>query len=295
MLFSEIVEKFIQIHLPTVSVGTQMRYQIDLKHRIKPYFYERELLQIDRLTIESFRSQIMPKLDPKSVNNCTQLLFLIFNKAVEWEMIEKNPMKLRKLRIPETKYHWWDEEKDISKFLAEAKRTKYYAAYLLALECGLRLGEIVGLAKQDVDLKRCCINIHQQWLADQKRLGPTKSGKQRFVAFHPKSDLKRALAAAISNSPDPHAIFVTRLGRRVHPTKIRTHMFFQLLRKSGVPQIRFHDLRHTFASWYMIKNDDIWSLKEILGHRDVQTTQRYAHLSSRHLSRGIIWRSGLRH
>jgi len=61
-----------------------------------------------------------------------------------------------------------------------------------------------------------------------------------------------------------------------------------VVKRAGVPIIRFHDLRHTFASWYMIEVGDIWSLKGILGHVDVQTTQRYAHLSQRHQRMPIL-------
>ena len=61
-----------------------------------------------------------------------------------------------------------------------------------------------------------------------------------------------------------------------------THHLNKVIKAAGVPEIRFHDLRHTFASWYMIEVGDIWSLKGILGHVDIQTTQRYAHLSQSH-------------
>lgn len=70
--------------------------------------------------------------------------------------------------------------------------------------------------------------------------------------------------------------------KRVLNRKLAGYHFSKLVAGAQVPKIRFHDLRHTFASWYMIEVGDIWSLKGILGHVDVQTTQRYAHLSDRH-------------
>jgi integrase len=286
----DLFNRFEEIHLPTISPGTRMRYEIDLKYRIRPYFGGYPLKKIDKLCIYSFRSEIMKNLSPKSVNNCTGLLALVFNKAVEWGMLEKSPMAMKNLKLPDARYSWWEKTEHITAFLAEAKKTPYYSAYLLALECGLRLGEIVGLSKQDVDLKRCQLNIHQQWLEAQGRLGPTKGRKQRFISFDPQSDLREALCQAISRSPHKEAIFVTRTGRRIRSTKLRVKLFPILIRKSGVPTIRFHDLRHTFASWYMLKNDNIWSLKQILGHTDIQTTQRYAHLSARQTVQSINWK-----
>lgn len=282
--FSELLVKFEEAHLPTISESTRVRYSLDIRYRIKPYFEDLLVDKINLLIIESFRSGLLKKLSPKSVNNCMDLLKLLFRKAVEWGMLEKSPMTLKKLKLADRKYSWWDKKEDIEKFLAQAKRTKYYAAYKLALECGLRLGEIVGLSKQDVDLTRCQLHIHQQWLEAQNRLGPTKGRRQRFVRFDPQSDLRQALAEAIAKSPHPEAIFVTRTGRRIRSTKLRCKLLPLLIKRAEVPRIRFHDLRHTFASWYMLEHDDIWSLKEILGHVDIWTTQRYAHLSFRHVS-----------
>lgn len=290
--FGELLEKFEEIHLPTITEGTRVRYQLDIRYRIRPYFESMALDEITPMTVEAFRSKIMKDLCPKSVNNCMGVLSLLFRKAVEWGLITQSPMILRKLKLPETKYNWWDRREYITAFLSEAKNTEYYAAFKLALECGLRLGEIVGLSKQDVDLERCQLNIHQQWLEAQGRLGPTKGSRQRFINFDPRSALKGALADSILRSPDPAAIFVTRTGRRIRSTKLRCKLLPRLIKKAGVPTIRFHDLRHTFASWYMIKYGDIWSLKYILGHSDIWLTQKYAHLSHQHIKKqSLIWKA----
>jgi integrase len=288
----ELLEKFEEIHLPTVSESTRTRYELDIRYRIRPHFERDSLSSIDRLKLESFRSGLLKELAPKSVNNCTELLRLIFNKGVDWGFIETSPMSLKKLRLPECKYKWWEDKEHITKFLAEAKRTPYYAAFLLALECGLRLGEIVGLSKTDIDLARCKVHVHQQWLEREGKLGPTKGRTVRTVNFDPKSDLGQALARAIAQSPDEEAIFVTRTGRRIRATKLRKLMP-RLVAKAKVPAIRFHDLRHTFASWYMLEHDDIWTLMRLLGHADIQTTQRYAHLSAKNFRRNTLnWNGG---
>lgn len=280
--FDELLDRFESMHFPTVSESSRNRYHVDIRERIRPYFRFRTLDRIDSGSIEQFRTKIMKDLSPKSVNNCTDLLNAILKKAVEWDLLEKNPMKAKRLKLPEIKYTWWDKKEYISKFLEEAKSSRYYAAFRLSLECGLRLGEIVGLSKKDVDLERCQIHIHRQWLDKIYVYGPTKGRKERYISFDPKSDLKEALKEAIDRSRDPEIIFLTPRGKRVLGRKLGAHIFKSIIKRAGVPNIRFHDLRHTFASWYMIEVDDIWSLKGILGHVDVQTTQRYAHLSKKH-------------
>lgn len=280
--FDDLLARFSAIHLPTVSEGTRRRYQLDIDLRIREAFRFMPLTSIRRLDVESFRSKIMTDLSVKSVNMCMDLLRTIFLKAIEWDMLEKSPYRLQPLRQPKQKYQWWDKKEYIVRFLAEARTTRHYAAFKLALETGLRVGEIVGLSKQDVDLKRCQLHIHRQWLDHQNCYGTTKGRKERFINFDPASGLKEVLAETMLASGHPEVIFTTLSGNRVRSRKLAGRYFSTVLRKAAVPKIRFHDLRHTFASWYMIENDDIWSLMAILGHADVQKTQRYAHLSRKH-------------
>lgn len=281
--FLEILSVFEKAHLPTVSGTTRIRYQLDLEKRIRPHFEKIPPSDVlGPLHLELFRAVILKDLSPKSVNNCTDLLGLLLRKGVEWGLVETNPMKLRKLKLPAQKYSWWEKREEIDAFLSRAVLSRNCAAYLLALECGLRLGEIVGISKKDVDLERCEIHVHRQWSERLNRMIPPKGNRERFIRFDPSSRLREALRQAIESSPDPEAVFVNEVGRRLHPTKLRVKEFPRLVRLSGVPRIRFHDLRHTFASWYMLEHDNIWNLRDILGHADIQTTQRYAHLSRRH-------------
>lgn len=280
--FEDLLERYVQIHLPTVKPGTRTRYFIDINQRIRTQFEGRPLDKIEPFMFEQFRSEIMKGLSAKSVNNCCDTLYSMFRKAVEWGMLDKNPCRLKQLKLPESKYNWWDDMVDVQRFLAVARTCRYFATYRLALDCGLRLGEIVGLSKQDVDFGRCQIHIHRQWLDKEKCYGPPKNSRERFVSFDPESDLGDVLRSAIAASPDSEMIFVTRTGRRVGARKLSGEHFQRLIRISGVKRIKFHDMRHTFASWYMITQDDIWSLKGVLGHADIQTSQKYAHLSSRY-------------
>lgn len=280
--FDDLLQRFLDMHLPTISENTRNRYLIDIDRRIRPHFRHMPLEGVRRLEIELFRAKIMKDLAIRSVNMCMDLLRNILLKGVDWEMVAKTPARLRPLKEPEIKYVWWDKKEYVSRFLAEARRHRFFAAFKLAVETGMRVGEITGLSKQDVNLKRCQIHVHRQWIDHLHCYGPTKGRRERFINFDPQSGLKEALAEAILMSPDPEVIFVTNEGNRLGSRKLAGRHFNIVLKRSGLPRIRFHDLRHTFASWFMIENDDIWSLKGILGHADVQTTQRYAHLSGRH-------------
>jgi len=83
----------------------------------------------------------------------------------------------------------------------------------------------------------------------------------------------------VAKSKHPEAIFVNLKGERMRSDKLAGIYFAEWIEKLGLPKITFHDLRHTFASWFMIRGGNIWELMEILGHSNIQTTMRYAHLS----------------
>ncbi len=282
VLFEELLAKYQEIHFPNVSTITASRYQVDIDHRIKPFFQYRPIESITPILVESFRAKVMKELSVKSVNNCVNLLYAIFRKGEEWGMVERNPVRIKALKVGEQKYAWWEKKEEVVQFLKVAEQSPYYVAFRLAVECGLRLGEIVGLSKQDVSLERNLLHVHRQWIDKEGAYGPTKGRRERFVPFHPDSELKVILKEAMERSTHSEAIVVTRTGTRVLNRKLSGYHFNKLVELAHVPKIRFHDLRHTFASWYMIEVGDIWSLKGILGHVDVQTTQRYAHLSQRH-------------
>ncbi len=206
----------------------------------------------------------------------------MFEKAVEWRMIDKNPCQIKQLKLAEVDYSWWDNQEYILKFIRVAKDCPYYAAYRLGLDCGLRLGEITGLSKQDIDFDKGQITIHRQWLGKEKCYGPIKNNIVRRIKLEKGSKLHKLLLKAVLKSPDKEIIFTTRNGRRVSNRKLSGYHFKKWIKKAGIPNIEFHGLRHSFASWYMIKVGDIWSLKALLGHKDVRTTMKYTHHSEKH-------------
>jgi len=280
--FDTLLIKFEEIHLVRISPSTARRYRLDIQRRIAPYFKGCLLKNMTPLMIEGFKSNLLLTLSPKSVANCMGLFKTILHKASEWEMMNHNPSKNIKLEKQHRKpYTWWENKEDITKFLDHAKHDRYYLAYRLALDCGMRLGEIIGLSKKDINLSTCCIHIHRQWLEKEKQYGPPKHGKMRYIRFHKESDLFELLEQAVQDNPEDEIIFHATKGGRLGGRKLSAIYFQRMIEISGVPRIRFHDLRHTFASWYMIENDNIWDLKGLLGHSDIVTTQQYAHLSSK--------------
>jgi len=292
--FEQLVVNYEAIHLPKVRVGTKDRYKIDIDLRLKPTFSRYKLRNITAEMVMAYQTELLKTLKPKSVNNCIALLGAIFNFGIVTKMTKDNPCRLFKpIKVAAKTFNWWDKWDDVQKFLTatvneplsadhfQGGKDPYAAAYRLALECGMRLGEVVGLSKQGIDFERGQIMVHRQWLVKEMDYGPVKHNKVRTIGFDVNSDLARMLKAAVKSSKDPEVIFVTLNGERVRSDKLSGFYFAAWIEKLGLPTITFHDLRHTFASWFMIRGGSIWELMEILGHNNISTTMRYAHLSSK--------------
>jgi len=142
---------------------------------------------------------------------------------------------------------------------------------LIALTTGMRSSEIFGLNWTDV-------MFGEGLLAVRAKL---KGGKMRYVPMPPElaGELRRYPAVIGEDRifpPEPDAVS----GRqRVEGS------FEDLLERAGIQDFRFHDLRHTFASWYMMNGGDLYELAKILGHSNIKMTERYAKLARQHIAR----------
>lgn len=277
--FDELLTHFRAWHLRKVRPGTKRRYEVDLKERIEPFFRHMALRAITPAMIEQFATDCQRTLKPKSVNNCLHTLRLILNKAVKWRLLGESPYAIDSLAIPEAPYQWWEEEDQIRRFLEAAKESRYYAVYLTALETGLRYGELAGLKCGDVEIGRGVLRVERQWLERDASFGPPKHGKGRRVDFNPGGELAQALHAACAGHASDERLFRTATGKPVTKSGVAHKYFKACIRRAGVPEISFHGLRHTFASWYMRRHDNVWDLMAILGHSSIKTTMRYAHQS----------------
>ena len=282
--FNELLDKYMKLHFPGIEENTADRYMNDIEFRIEPFFRHRKLSKITTIMIEEFRIDLQQsgKIKPKSINNCTDTLRQILNKGVKWGYLDKNPFDLKHLPTGNQDYNWWSNPEDCDRFRHTIKGHQYEAAFLLALDTGMRLGEIIGLSKQDVNLELRTIRIHRQWLDKKKRYGPPKGKKPRTLHYPKDSQLESALVKAIDSSPDSEIIFVTQTGKRQGCRKLSASSFATVKKKAGVPDIRFHDLRHTYASYFAIRTGNLHVLKAYLGHADIQATMKYAHLCEEH-------------
>ena len=142
---------------------------------------------------------------------------------------------------------------------------------LIAVTTGMRVAEVFGLGWSDV-------MYSEGLLAVRAKL---KGGKMRYVPMLPElaGELRRYPAVMGEDR-----IFPPKPGAKSGRQRVEGS-FEDLLERAGIQDFRFHDLRHTFASWYMMNGGDLYELAKILGHSNIKMTERYAKLAKKHIAR----------
>ena len=184
----------------------------------------------------------------------------------EWESLDAVP-RIRLEKEPQGRIRWLEANEERRLLTAcRASRTKHLAGVVtVAMESGLRKGELLGLTWDRVDLSRGVL-----------RLEVTKSGKRREVP------MRQAVYDILAAIPEKD-----RVGR-VWPAGNIRRAFERAVAEAKLDDFHFHDLRHHFASWFVMRGGSIQALKEILGHADLKMTLRYAHLAPEHLRGEIV-------
>lgn len=142
---------------------------------------------------------------------------------------------------------------------------------LIALTTGMRASEIFGLRWPDV-------MYGEGLLAVRAKL---KGGKMRYVPMLPElADELRGYSVSLFDD----RVFPPRRGSSGVRRRLEAS-FEDLLVRARIEGFRFHDLRHTFASWYMMNGGDLYELAKLLGHANIKMTERYAKLGRQHIAR----------
>jgi len=232
------------------------------------YLHEITVKDIENYKVERLKHVIgkhkpgKPKtVAAATVNRELATLKTMFNKAVVWKKLKENTAKtIQFLKEPNGRMRFLEEE-EITKVLNNSDK-KMRPILVLALNTGMRRGEILGLKWHDIDFKRDIITLLD-----------TKNGEKREVYMN--EQVKTALIRVRKNPVSPY-IFCDKDGKPFYDIR---KSFWTVLRKSGIKDFHFHDLRHTFASHLVMSGVDLNTVRELMGHKDIRMTLRYSHLS----------------
>lgn len=218
---------------------------------------------------------------PASVVRYMAALSHSFTIAVkEWGWMEDNPMrKVTKPKEPRGRIRFLndDERTALLKACKESNNAYLYPVVVLALSTGMRQGEIMGLAWDDVDLNRERATLHE-----------TKNGERRSVAIvgHALEQLKELSKVRRIGSNLLFPSNTRKSNKPIKPMDLRTP-WQAALKEAGIENFRFHDLRHSAASYLAMNGASLAEIAEVLGHKTLAMVKRYAHLSEGHTARVV--------
>jgi integrase len=262
--------------------------------------YDRPLREITRADFDTFKvKRLKAKRQPATINRDLDRIKAALSQAVAWDLLPANPLagvkrikrdieervrylspaeekRLRKaLDARETRRKAervrgdaWRKERDIAPLGAFQGYTDHLLPMtLLALNTGLRRGEIVQLTWADIDLHAKRLTV---------RAGYAKSGKARHIPLN--SEVVALLKTVKkSNGGEGRLFSVLGIGKA----------WERLMTAAKIEEFRFHDLRHTFASKLVMAGVDLNTVRELLGHGDIKMTLRYAHLAPEHKAAAV--------
>lgn len=287
--FEQAASEWFENHAkPRKAPGTIMNNDSLIRNDLVPEFGNYRLADISPQLIDAFVAKLRGKMSSASVNRRLELIRAIFNYHIRRRNVLYNPMDgVAFLKVdPKPIYFWTLEE---ARTFLEHARNKYasgdrenvFLLYLLALNTGMRLGEMLALKWSAVDFQNRLITVcrtlcHHTYVVRET----TKGRRIRHVP------IGEALLGPFKAFRDAHRgdEWVFHIGGHVwDQNNLRNRFWSEDIKESGVTRIRIHDMRHTYASHFMMNGGDVFKLQAILGHADIRTTMRYSHFSKAYL------------
>lgn len=276
ILFSDFAQRYLAFSRTNKAFSSYKRDLVS-SNSFLPVFGEKYLFEIIPHMIEEYKTKRLQEgVTPATINRELSCLRHLFNKAIEWDYLTRNPLQgVKLLKEPPGRIRYLRTE-EIERLLntidSFSNDIKSYLKpiVLIALNTGLRKGEILKLKWKDVDLikKKITVNI-------------TKTNEIRDVPLN--ESLCQELSKMTQNQESEYLF----CNKRAEPFENVRNSFDRALKIAGIDDFRFHDLRHTFASYLVMSGCDIRTVQQLMGHKDIKMTMRYSHLSRSHLQEAV--------
>jgi integrase len=277
--FSDFAEEYLAYSKANKAASTFERDCFVIEKHLLPRWGDRILPRISPKDVEAYKLERLELVTAATLNRELFVISNMFRKAVEWGYLREYPLagvKKIKTGLQRFRYLTRDEIDRLLKSSRESSNPQLYTFLVTALNTGMRLGELTALEWKDIDFGRKTI------LVDNKEDHHTKNYECRTI---PMNDLlAEVLESHPRHSDSPYVFVRGEDGEKFH--KMRTS-FENAVKRAGIPHVRFHDLRHTFASHLVMGGVDIRTVQELLGHKDIRMTMRYSHLAPDHMKSAV--------
>lgn len=241
--------------------------------RIAKVFGNKRLDLITRQQIQSFHTDLKAEdLAPATCDHHVKLLRHALNLAVEWELLEKNPAARVPLFNVDNKRESYLNDEELQRLVSvlhSHKNRNVCAVIVWLLSTGARCGEALKATWDQID------RPNRTWRI------PSNNSKSKRVRSVPLNESAIAVLDQLEIGSSSPFIFVSPNTGQPYTTIMKSWERIRAL--AGLPHLRIHDLRHSFASFLVNSGMSLYSVQQILGHSDPSVTTRYAHLSTKSL------------
>jgi site-specific recombinase XerD len=272
ILFSDFVNKFIEYAKVNFSPSYVEQFQYSFRE-LKKEMGDKYLTDITFSDIDRMVNKRRALGKNTSTNTFIICLKSSFNRAIEWGYLEANPAKrIKQKKIPKN-YPSFITEEEFARLIELENNELAKSAYIIAFYTGVRISELLNIRWEDVDYnaKKISIRNHQHHI--------TKSKKQRDIPIHPKVE------EVLNALPKDNEFVLQGYYNRRNLSK----RFKEIVKKDDKidQSLKFHSLRHSFASNLVRKGISLFLVQKLLGHADYSTTQIYSHLRDESLNQAI--------
>lgn len=278
-----------------VRPSSHQTYQGYIHNHIRPNIGDIPLEKLTSLDLQKFYKKLLaygrvdrleakgqPKgLSAKTVRNIHQILASGLKLAQEQRLILTNPAEGCALPRVEHQEMKTLTTVQLASFFREARESGVFELYYLELATGLRRGELLGLKWEDIDLERGDLRVRRQVSRINGEVveAPlkTKNAYRTLPLAEDTVSVLKEQRKKVGNCP---WVFPSPNGGPISPDSV-LHMLHRVLKRAGLPKVRFHDLRHTFATLALQNGVDVKTVSGMLGHFSAGfTLDTYAHITS---------------
>ena len=297
----EFLEEWLATVRPTVRASTWSSYCAEIRKHVLPHLGATRLQAIGPGDLNSLYAQLLTSgrqdgkggLSARTVRYIHTILRRALETAVRWNLIPRNPASIADPPRASGRQHemrTWSAEQ-VRTFLESTSEERLHAAWVLLATTGMRRGEVLGLRWSDVDFEHRRVSVNRSLISVDYEIrfeSPKTARSRRSVALdsgtvtrlreHRRTQIEERLALGTGFDHDG-LLFCQPDGLPVHPDRFMK-LFQRTVSKAGLPRIRLHDLRHTFATLALEAGVHPKVVSDRLGHSSIAITlDTYSHVA----------------
>ena len=265
--------------------STWVTYQGYIERSIAPDLGRLRLTELGPRHVDGWiEAKLKSGLSPRTVSHLRAILRAALNDALRRGLVDRNAAALAGPPRVEKRTQAPMTAEEANQILRGVAGREIEAPVAVALQAGLRLGEVLGLAWHDVDLGARTLRVRQALsrVSGVTTLGPPKSADSRRVvsmtrpltavlAAHREQEVVKRARLCLPEAAGEALVFTNRAGDPLDPSWV-SHAFHERLAEAGLPPRRFHDLRHGCAALLLASGADLKVVSSILGHSSIRLT-----------------------